>query len=68
MTSINDDNIIISAIYWFIRNSNNDWKMSQNEIKIKLVFSFENYLAVKGAIKIAFEENQIFIFIIANLL
>ena len=28
MTSTNDDIIIISAIYWFIINSKNDWKMS----------------------------------------
>ena len=47
MASINDDIIIISAIYRFVRNSKNDWRISWNEIKIKLVFSFENYLAVK---------------------
>ena len=50
MTSISDDIIIMSTIYWFDRNIAIDWKMGQNEMEIKLVFSFENYLAVKGTI------------------
>ena len=52
MTSINDEIIVISTMYWFARNSKNDWKISQSEIKIKLVFSFENYSAAKATIRI----------------